>query len=78
MFFIEIEKSKEHLKKQWDALKKACRVYKNVLDVHIDCKMIDHFENVTVTFFWTENPTDKKFYVVLINQSNTWKGKVFN
>ena len=78
MFFVEVEESRENLKKDWNALKKSFSPYKNILDMHIDCKMIDNFENVTVTFFWRENPTDIKFYVVLLNQGNTWKGKILN
>ncbi|XP_058794504.1 uncharacterized protein LOC131666122 [Phymastichus coffea] len=71
----ESEKSREHMKRQWDAVKKACRVFKNILDIHIDLEIIDHVENVTVTFFWAENPTDKKFYVILTHQNDCWKVK---
>ncbi|OXU17684.1 hypothetical protein TSAR_008718 [Trichomalopsis sarcophagae] len=71
----ESEKSNEHMKKQWDAVKKACRMYKNVLDIHIDTEMIDHIEHVTVTFFWSENPTDHKYFIVLTYQDNCWKVK---
>ena len=72
--FIEIDKSRELMKKQWDAVKKACKVYKDTLDIRIDVETIDHIEHVTVTFFWAENPTDKKFFVVLMNQDECWKG----
>ena len=73
-FYIEYGKTQENLKKDWDALKKACRPYKNILDIHIDTEMIDELEHVTVTFFWGENHLDQKFFVVLIYQDNCWKG----
>jgi hypothetical protein len=49
-------------------------MYKNILDIHIDSKIIEEIEQVTVTFFWNENPTDKKFFVVFTHQDNCWKG----
>lgn len=72
---VDSEKSKEDMKRQWDAVKKACRVYKNIVDLHIDVETVDHIENVTVTLFWTENPTEKKFFVILTRHDNCWKGK---
>lgn len=64
------------MKKQWEALKRACRVYKDLLDIHIDIDTVDHVEHVIITFFWSENPTDKKFFVVLTCQDNCWKGTI--
>ncbi|KAL7305819.1 hypothetical protein TKK_0002064 [Trichogramma kaykai] len=69
----EDQKSKDKLKKQWGALKKSYKWYKDILDVHIDSKMIDSVEHVTVTFFWSENPTNHNYFVELINRDNCWK-----
>ncbi|XP_014209017.1 uncharacterized protein LOC106639770 [Copidosoma floridanum] len=71
----EIDNSRDHLKKQWEAIKKACSKYKNVLDIHIDTEMVDHIEHVTVTYFWSENPTDHKFFVILQYENDCWKVK---
>ncbi|KAJ8672596.1 hypothetical protein QAD02_003855 [Eretmocerus hayati] len=71
----ETEKTKEYMKKQWGAVKIACMVYKNNLDIHIDTEQVDHDEHVTVSFFYSENPTNKKFFVVLVNEDDCWRVK---
>lgn len=62
------------MKKQWEALKKACKTYKDILDIRIDTEMINEVENVSVTFFWSENPTDKNFSLLLEYQDDVCKG----
>ncbi|XP_011504627.1 PREDICTED: uncharacterized protein LOC105367565 [Ceratosolen solmsi marchali] len=71
----EYNKTIEYMKKQWDAVKKACFMYKNILDIHIDVSTIGDSEQITVTFFWTENPTDKKFFVVFTHRDDCWRVK---
>ena len=75
LLFLESEKSKIYMKRQWEALKMAYKNYKNYLDIHIDTCMQNSVEHVTVDFFYSENPTDHKYSVVLKYQDFCWKGK---
>lgn len=64
------------MKKQWQALKLSYKPYKDALDIRIDTEIKDEVEHATVTFFWSENPTDKNFSVVLTYQDDSCKGKL--
>lgn len=75
-FNTEFEKTKLYMKKQWEALKAACKVYKDTLDIRIDLDIIDQVEHITIIFFWSENPTDQTYSALLIHQDDHYRGKL--
>ncbi|XP_033225228.1 uncharacterized protein LOC117178097 [Belonocnema kinseyi] len=67
----ELEKRKKEKKLDWDAIKRACFIYKDKLDIRIKVDTVNDVEKVTVTFFVKEY--HDQFYVVLAREANSWK-----
>lgn len=67
-----MEDKKEEKKKDWEALKRGCFIYKEKLDMRIRGDFHLDNEDITVTFFYKKY--DDKYYVHLSRDDKIWKG----
>ena len=67
-----MEERKKEKKQDWDAIKRACFIYKDKLDIRLVLNTSDDIENVTIMFFVKQH--QDKYYVTLTHKDNVWKG----
>ncbi|KAL0118516.1 hypothetical protein PUN28_009289 [Cardiocondyla obscurior] len=75
MVDLQIEKEERRGKQllQWDAIKRALRVYKVNLDIHIDLEQTNDCQYIKFSFFKTSQMTKDKYFIQLSCNNNHWK-----
>lgn len=63
---------------QWDAIKRACNMYKTYLDIHISLEEKEDHQYIKVAFFTHNKDTKDKYFVQLSHSSNCWKGMYYS
>ncbi|XP_050447010.1 uncharacterized protein LOC126849326 [Cataglyphis hispanica] len=69
---LEIEERKRKKVLQWDAIKRACNIYKVNLDMHISLEEKKDCDYIKVNFFTHNNETKDKYYVQLLHSDDCW------
>ncbi|XP_031839014.1 uncharacterized protein LOC116429811 [Nomia melanderi] len=69
----ESEKRKENKILTWNAIKRACHIYKQYLDFRIDLLDPKEYERVQISFFTHNEDFCNKYFVRLINSNNQWR-----
>ncbi|XP_024939210.1 uncharacterized protein LOC107266195 isoform X2 [Cephus cinctus] len=74
---IELEEKKTKMREKWDAIKKACAVFKETLQLHIRLDTIEEEEFIRISFFVNLNIAMDEYthYVDLVHSNNFWKVK---
>ncbi|CAL1677996.1 unnamed protein product [Lasius platythorax] len=70
---LEIENRRKKKLQQWEAIKRACNVYKVNLDIHISLQEEEDSQYIKVTFFTHNEKTKDKYFVELSHSDNCWK-----
>lgn len=71
---LEIEERKRKKILQWDAIKRACNIYKVNLDIHINLQEEKDCQYVKISFFTHNEATKDKYFVQLSCSDNHWRG----
>ncbi|XP_015591934.1 uncharacterized protein LOC107266195 isoform X3 [Cephus cinctus] len=73
----ELEEKKTKMREKWDAIKKACAVFKETLQLHIRLDTIEEEEFIRISFFVNLNIAMDEYthYVDLVHSNNFWKVK---
>lgn len=74
-FYLEVQNRKENKRKNWDAIKRATNIYKNNLNFGINMEDKEDNNDVKVLFFKNNEHTNGKYYVHMIKEDESWKGK---
>ncbi|XP_070163038.1 uncharacterized protein [Polyergus mexicanus] len=69
---LEIEERKRKKLRQWDAIKRACNIYKENLDMHISLQEEKDCDYIKVAFFTHNDETKDKYFVQLSCSDNCW------
>ncbi|XP_015436709.1 PREDICTED: uncharacterized protein LOC107192043 [Dufourea novaeangliae] len=69
----ESEKRRENKILTWNAIKRACHIYKQYLDVHVQLLDTKECEHIRISFFTHNEDLNNKYFVNLYNSSNQWK-----
>lgn len=72
LMFPELEERKRKKILQWDAIKRACNIYKVNLDIHISLQEEKDSQYVKITFFTHDEATKDKYFVKLSWSDNHW------
>lgn len=70
---LEIEERKRKKILQWDAIKRACNIYKVNLDIHINLQEEKDCQYVKISFFTHNEATKDKYFVQLSCSDNHWR-----
>jgi len=70
---LEIEERKRRKILHWDAIKRACNIYKVNLDIHISLQEEKDCQNMKVSFFTHNEATKDKYFVQLSRSDNQWR-----
>lgn len=70
---LEIEERKRKKILQWDAIKRACNIYKVNLDIHISLQEEKDCQYVKISFFTHNEATKDKYFVQLSCSDNHWR-----
>ncbi|XP_053995899.1 structural maintenance of chromosomes protein 4-like [Hylaeus anthracinus] len=72
----EAEKRRKHKIATWNAIKRACYIYKQYLDCRIQLiNSNDEYEHIQISFFITDADAEDKYFVQLFNSKGHWKVK---
>jgi len=69
----ELDDERKQRKERWRAIKLACLMYKEKLDIHIRITEFEDHDCVQFTFLHHKNPNKDTYYVNLFNYKNYWK-----
>ncbi|XP_071645655.1 uncharacterized protein [Temnothorax longispinosus] len=69
---LELEERKRKKILQWDAIKRACNIYKVNLDIHLSLQEEQDCERVKFSFFTHNEATKDKYFVQLSRSNNHW------
>lgn len=72
MYFPEAEDKKKKKVLQWDAVKRACTLYKVNLDIHISLQEEEDCQKITFSFF--THMAQGTYFVLLSCSQDCWKG----
>lgn len=70
----ELEERKRKKILQWDAIKRACNIYKVNLDIHLSLQEENDCEYVKISFFTHNKAIKDEYFVQLSCSNNYWKG----
>ncbi|EZA60345.1 hypothetical protein DMN91_010558 [Ooceraea biroi] len=75
MVDVELERETKRRNKvlKWDAIKRACQIYKHNLDIHISLQEEEDRQEVKFSFFTQSAVTKDKYFVQLSCSDNHWK-----
>ncbi|KAM0727806.1 hypothetical protein ACS0PU_006055 [Formica fusca] len=69
---LEIEERRNKKFQRWDAIKRACNIYKENLDMRISLQEEKDCDYIKVAFFTHNNETKDKYFVQLSYSDNCW------
>lgn len=74
--FSEHERKKKEKVLKWDALKRACNIYKLNLNMHIDLKEEQDSQHVKISFF-KYNKLSREYFTQLLFSNGEWSGMYY-
>lgn len=74
LMFTEVEERKKKKILQWDAIKRACNIYKVHLDVYISLQEDEDCQFIKISFFTNNEETKNKYFVQLSYSDNHCTG----